>query len=299
MTKGRCITIDYRLAPQNPFPAALIDLLISYLSLLYPPPGSLHDAVPASAIVLAGESAGAALCLSLVQTILALRRLQARGNPFVQFHGRAVEVPMPAGITGVSGGMDQGLAVPSYTENARFDWLVDELPCLRPGYPTCEIWPSVPPRAHIYCDAALLHHPLVSPVTAESWIGSPPMWLVSGQERLTDAVKVIAKTACKQKVCVLWEQYEGMPHTWPMILEDLPQTTLCFQHWASACNDLVAREDRNLSSHGIFITVEDLQERPVSVENLTRLTAEEVRSLIKKKAKGMSVWTGKDVKANM
>lgn len=73
LTKGRCLTIDYRLAPQHPFPAALLDFFLSYLSLLYPPLGSLHDAVPASNVVLAGESAGAALCFSLIQTILALQ----------------------------------------------------------------------------------------------------------------------------------------------------------------------------------------------------------------------------------
>lgn len=206
---------------------------------------------------------------------------------------------MPAGITGVSGGMDQALAVPSYVENARYDWLADEMPCTRPGYPPCEIWPSAPPRAQVYCDAALLHHPLVSPVTAESWAGSPPMWLASGQERLTDSVKVIAQTACKQKVCVLWEQYEAMPHTWPMIMETLPQTALCYQHWARACGDFVARRNRTLSSHGIFIMAEDLKSRDVSVEDLTQLTAVEARSLIKKKAKDMSIWTGKDTKANM
>lgn len=250
-------------------------------------------------MVLAGESAGVALCLSLIQTIMVLRKLQSRDNPIVQFHGRNVEIPMPAGVTGVSGGMDQALAVPSYAENAKFDWLADELPCTRPGYPTCEIWPSVPPRAHVYCDAALMHHPLVSPATAENWVGSPPMWLVSGQERLTDSVKVIAKTACEQKVCVWWEQYEGMPHTWPMILRDLPQTAVCFQHWARACHDFVTRDHRTLSSHGIFVTAEDLETRDVSVEDLTQLTAEEVRSLIKRKATDMRIWTGKDVKANI
>lgn len=293
------MTVDYRLAPQNPFPAALIDLFISYLSLLYPPFGSFHDAVPASTVVLAGESAGAALCLSLIQTILVLRILQSRENPIVKFHGRDVEVPMPAGVTGVSGGMDMALALPSYAENAQTDWLADELPCTRPGYPTCEIWPSVPPRAHIYCDAALMHHPLVSPATAESWVGSPPMWMASGQERLTDSVKVIAKTASKQKVCVLWEQYEGMPHTWPMILGNLPQSELCFQHWARACHGFVARKDWDSSSHGTFITLEDLETLDVSVENLTQLTAEAARALIKNKAKGMNIWTGKGVKANI
>ena len=210
-----------------------------------------------------------------------------------------VEGPMPAGVAGVSGAMDQALAVPSYIENASFDWLADELPYLKPGYPTCEIWPTVPPRAHVYCDASILHHPLLSPATADEWTGPPPMWLASGQERLTDPVKVIAKTAFQQKVCVIWEQYEGMPHTWPMILQRLPQTALCLQHWAAACNDLVARRDRNMTSRGIFIAVEDLQSTDVSVEALAHLTAEKVRSLIREKAEGMSICTGNGVKANM
>lgn len=37
---ARCLTIGYRLAPQNPFLAALLDVLISYLSLLHPPADS-------------------------------------------------------------------------------------------------------------------------------------------------------------------------------------------------------------------------------------------------------------------
>lgn len=210
-----------------------------------------------------------------------------------------MEVPLPAGITGVSGLMDQALVVPSYKENARYDWLADDMPCMRPGYPPCEIWPSSPPRAHIYCDAALLHHPLVSPVTAESWVGSPPMWLATGQERLCDSVKEIAQTAHRQNVCVLWEQYEGMPHTWPMILGELPQTALCFQHWADACNEFVAHGERKLRSRGTYITVEDLKSQSVNMSDLSQLSAEDVRTLIKTKAKGMRLWTGKEVRANI
>ena len=123
--------------------------------------------------------------------------------------------------------------------------------------------------------------------------------MASGQERLTDSVKVIAKTACEQKVCLLWEQYEGMPHTRPMILGHLPQSALCFQHWARACHDFVARKDWDWSSHGIFITLEDPETLDVSVENLTQLTAEGARALIKNKAKGMNIWTGKGVKASI
>lgn len=55
LTGGRVYSVRYRLAPQHPFPSALLDALVSYFTLLYPPPGALHEPVPASDIVFAGD----------------------------------------------------------------------------------------------------------------------------------------------------------------------------------------------------------------------------------------------------
>ena len=63
VTRGRVCSIDYSLSPQNPFPAALYDMFLAYMSLLFPPPGSFHTAIPASSIVLAGDSSGGALSI--------------------------------------------------------------------------------------------------------------------------------------------------------------------------------------------------------------------------------------------
>ncbi|KAI1192852.1 alpha/beta hydrolase fold-domain-containing protein [Nemania serpens] len=52
---GRVYSVRYRLAPQNPFPAALLDALVSYFTLLYPPPGSIHEAVSPRDIVFGGD----------------------------------------------------------------------------------------------------------------------------------------------------------------------------------------------------------------------------------------------------
>jgi epsilon-lactone hydrolase len=59
----RVLSIDYRLAPEHPFPAALEDCLTAYRWLL-------GQGVPASRIAIAGDSAGGNLTLA---TLLALR----------------------------------------------------------------------------------------------------------------------------------------------------------------------------------------------------------------------------------
>lgn len=55
LTGGRVYSVRYRLAPQHPFPSALLDALVSYFTLLYPSPGAIHEAVPASDIVFGGD----------------------------------------------------------------------------------------------------------------------------------------------------------------------------------------------------------------------------------------------------
>ncbi len=98
-TGGRCLVPDYRLAPQNPFLAALVDLFLTYCSLLYPTKSSMHTAVSAKNIVFTGDSAGGNLVLSLLAL---LQHIRDRNNGRIQFHGKLVEVPLPAGTAALS-----------------------------------------------------------------------------------------------------------------------------------------------------------------------------------------------------
>ena len=97
----------YRLAPQHPFPAAILDSLISYLYLLYPPPNAPHKAYTADQIFLGGDSAGGGLATGLTQLLLWLNAPDEQGNARkVRWLGEDREVPLPKALIIISGWMD-------------------------------------------------------------------------------------------------------------------------------------------------------------------------------------------------
>ncbi|RXK39917.1 hypothetical protein M231_02851 [Tremella mesenterica] len=66
---GRCFAVNYRKAPQYPFPCAIQDCLAAYLYLTNPPPGAKHKPVDPKNMVIAGDSAGGGLVLALLQIL--------------------------------------------------------------------------------------------------------------------------------------------------------------------------------------------------------------------------------------
>src|SRR3954466_9971822 len=118
-TGAPVLSVRYRLAPQNPFPAGLVDALTAYLSLIHPPAGSLHKPVPANKIVLAGDSAGGNLSLVLLQTLLTLHR----ASHTIRFHGKEIPIELPGGVATVSPWCDVTRSMPSIRKNAVFDYL--------------------------------------------------------------------------------------------------------------------------------------------------------------------------------
>ncbi|KAI0653965.1 hypothetical protein C8Q70DRAFT_926701 [Cubamyces menziesii] len=100
---GRVFTINYRLAPQYPFPCAIQDFIAAYLYLIRPPPGALHTPVSPSNIILAGDSAGGGLCIALMQVI------------------RDAGLPQPAGAVLISPWCDLTHSFPSIHLNTATD----------------------------------------------------------------------------------------------------------------------------------------------------------------------------------
>ncbi|KAH8598973.1 alpha/beta hydrolase fold-domain-containing protein [Bisporella sp. PMI_857] len=284
LTKGRCFSVRYRLAPQNPFPAALLDALVSYFTLLYPPPGAFHEPVDPQHIVFAGDSAGGNLSLVLLQTLLELRR---QGHK-IRWNGEECEIHLPAGLALCSPWADLTYSSESCKKNGVFDYL----PPLGSGAeerqqpPPCSIWPANPPRKNIYAEDAVLCHPLVSPLAAKSWEGSCPIYIGTGTELLTDEDKFVAQVAATQGVPVVFEQYEAMPHCFAMVLGTLPGSKLFFQRWSSFITHVVEGED--IKTNGRLIKSKTLQEASLEVERLLPSTHDEVRARMRERSTELS-----------
>lgn len=167
------LVIDYRLAPEHPFPAAVDDALAAYRALL-------ADGRSPSSIVLAGDSAGGGLALAL---LVALREA---GDP------------MPAAALLISPWADlTGTASSIETKRA-------EDPSLTPeGLEAC--------AAH-YLGARDRAHPLASPALADL-SGLPPILVQVGSiEILLDDAIAIAASAGAAGTHVTLEVLPGLPH---------------------------------------------------------------------------------------
>ncbi|KAM3455734.1 hypothetical protein MY3296_002152 [Beauveria thailandica] len=276
-THGKCrvFSVRYRLAPQGPFPSALLDVFVAYLSLLHPPPGAWHSPVPASSLIVTGDSAGGNLGTSLLQLLLQLHRAAAAAAaspPTVRFHGRDVPVPLPAGV---------GLNSPSLDLTRSMQWSesflqYDYLPTPQRSpvtSPSCAVWPADPPRVHLYCEGGALAHPLVSPMAAASWEGAPPVFFVCGEELLADEAKTVACRMARQGVAVVWEQWEAMPHCFGMLLTWTEASRASYHGWADFVRDAVRGE---VQTKGCYVEVKTLKRREVDVKTLTMMSDEDV-----------------------
>lgn len=244
-SRGRVLSVRYRLSPQNTFPASLIDALTAYLALLSPPPNAFHSPVPPSHLILAAS------------LLLLLLTLSKQSTP-IFFHDTHITIPSPpcAGLALTSPWLDTSRCLPSCHENSRWDIIApppfspsaneDSLPeRASPDFPTDEIWPASPPRVETYCVAKMVSHPLVSPIAAKArdWDGAPPLYVCVGWEGVSDEAEIFARKVYmgntkRAGAKVVFDGYQGMPHCFAMVPWNRAGRT-AMRNWAGFCRVVV------------------------------------------------------------
>jgi epsilon-lactone hydrolase len=172
-TGARVITLDYRLAPENPFPAAVDDVRAAYQ-------GLLSQGVAPQSIALAGESAGGGLA---VGAALALRDADIR---------------LPASILAMSPWADLTLSGSTLADKQSVDAVLSGDGLQR--------------SAVDYVGSADTADPYISPIFGDLH-GLPPMLIQSGSREilLSDALRLASRSAIAD-VRVTLDVVPGAPH---------------------------------------------------------------------------------------
>lgn len=172
-TGARAISVDYRLAPEHPFPAAVDDAVAAYR-------GLLDEGTPSSRIGFVGESAGGGL---VVATLVALK---------------AAGLPQPSSAAVFSPWVDLTLSGASMASKAAVD------PALtQQGLRT---------RAHGYLGETDPETPTASPLFADLTGLAPLLVQVGSHEVLLDDAVRLAARAAAQDVPVQLQVWPQVPH---------------------------------------------------------------------------------------
>lgn len=182
--RARVLAIDYRLAPEHPFPAALDDALAAYNWLL----GQRADP---HRLVIAGDSAGGGLTLA---TMMKLRDTGA---------------PLPSAAIAMSPWTDLALTGGSLHANAASDPML--------------IAEEVPRLARFYVPESEARNPYASPLYGDPR-GLPPTLIQVGSDEILrdDAVRMAEKM--KAAGCdIVLQVWPRMPHVFQVLAAVVPE----------------------------------------------------------------------------
>ena len=110
-----------------------------------------------------------------------------------------------------------------------------------------------------------------------------------------DAVRFVAQSAARAGAAVVWDEYEDMPHNWPMLLKGWPHARLCYERWAEACLAFWRRsvDGIEVQTNGRFTEFARLQRsgnRKVNVLHLSDFTVAEIRDLVRQRVAELNVY---------
>ncbi|BBO81550.1 hypothetical protein DSCO28_21160 [Desulfosarcina ovata subsp. sediminis] len=191
---AKLLLIDYRLAPEHPFPAALEDALSAYRWLI-------NQGLPGKSIAIAGDSAGGGLALSTAISI------------------RDAGDPLPSSIACISPWTDLVFTGNSIKTNSEIDPLVDA--------------PAGKVMAENYIGDNDPHNPGISPLYADLK-GLPPLLIhVGTDELLLDDSKRVAKKAEDAGVNVTLKIYDKLWHVFHLNLKAMPEARAAVAEFAA------------------------------------------------------------------
>ena len=184
VSDSRVLGLNYRLAPEHPFPAAVEDSVAAYRWLL-------AEGISPQRIVIGGDSCGGGLTIA---TLVALK-----------YFG----YPMPAGGISHSGWTDLAHTGGSFQTKAELDPILD--------------FEMIEGMATAYLGDRPRTTPLASPYYADL-SGLPPLLVQVGTaEILLDDSLRLADKAKESGVDVTLEVWDDMPHVWQAFASFLPE----------------------------------------------------------------------------
>ncbi len=198
--------IDYRLAPENLYPAALDDAVTVYRELL-------KRGVDPKNLIVFGDSAGGNLALEL------------------SIYLRENNLPQPAALILNSPWTTFETDLPSRTSNADRDWALGKVnpymynEVANPSYGGDIPW----------------NDPRLSPIYADL-TGLPPTLIqVGGHELFVDEGIELLRKATADELNVTLSVYQGMPHDFPLLLPDIDDSIKSFAEVKAFVNAHVSK----------------------------------------------------------